>query len=216
MFQIDTHGIYRVREWEHFSWLDHGFGTRTSAPWPPSPLISLKQIHSAEYLVVEGGEGCAGSADALISATPGLYLSVRTADCLPLLIADERNRAIAAVHAGWRGSAAQIAVRAVEALRMRFSSRPEDLHVAIGPGICGNCYTVGKDVADQFRSGLPCPGDRVDLEQVNRLQLIEAGVQPLRIQGGAPCTFCQPDQLHSHRRGSTGRMVSAIALRPAK
>jgi YfiH family protein len=132
---------------------------------------------------------------------------------------DERLRAIAAVHAGWRGTVQQIAARAVEALAARYSSRPEDLVVAIGPGICGKCYTVGAPVAVQFQAWFPERTDldrvtTVDLTEANRRQLVAAGVPEGRICTGAPCTCCRSEEFYSHRRsgGKPGRMISAIGI----
>jgi YfiH family protein len=144
--------------------------------------------------------------------TPGSYLTIRTADCIPILLVDERLRAVAAVHAGWRGTAQGIAGVAVRALGERFQSRPQDLLAAIGPGICGKCYEVGPEVASQF--GL-AGRVKLDLTEVNRRQLMDAGLDSSRIFANAPCTFCCPGEFHSWRRDhvKTGRMVAAVAIR---
>lgn len=220
MFYKDTRPVYRLRELDALAWLDHGFGTRLAGSWTPGPLATLRQVHSNLCVCADGAAGCLGQGDALLSRTPGRYLGIRTADCLPLLIADERLHVVAAVHAGWRGTAASIAVKAVEAMAERFSSRPEDLIVAVGPGICGKCYTVGPDVAGKFRHWFPERSDleretTLDLAEANRRQLIAAGVPAGRIHTGAPCTLCQAEDFHSHRRspGKAGRMLSAIAIR---
>lgn len=219
MFYKDTRQVYRLSQLDQFQWLDHGFGSRLSGAWVSGPLATLRQIHSDLCVCADGAAGCLGQGDALVSNTPGHYLGVRTADCLPILIVDERQHAVAAVHAGWRGSAAGIAIRAVATLGERFSSRPEDLVVAIGPGICGKCYTVGPEVAATFQPWFPERSDldrqtTLDLEEANRRQLIAAGVLLSRIHAGAPCTFCQPAEFHSHRRdpGRAGRMLSAVAI----
>ncbi len=204
-------GVYRVRELDRFGWLQYGFGTRHARGWPPQPAAIVKQIHSNLCVVADGRPGVLGRADALITRSPGTWLAIRTADCVPMLYVDERLRAVAAVHAGWRGSAANIAAAAVAALCENFGTRPEDLNVAIGPAICGRCYEVGPEVAAQFDAA-----DHVDLAEVNRRQLIEAGVAPERIVAGAPCTKCHAEEFFSHRREpeNRGRMVSAIALAP--
>lgn len=125
----------------------------------------LRQIHSAlvwEALPREGAafrlgaqvptatETPTDAGDGLLSSTPGLLLTIRTADCVPILIADARLRVVAAVHAGWRGTAQRIAQRAVGEMRAQFQSRPEDLRAAIGPSIRGCCYEVGADVRETF------------------------------------------------------------------
>jgi YfiH family protein len=149
-------------------------------------------------------------------------LAVKTADCLPILIADVKRRAVAAVHAGWRGTAGGVVSRTVETLRRRFACRPEDLLVAIGPGIGKCCYEVGPEVAQRFRSLLPELGEIeggvwLDLAEANRRQLMTAGVRADRIWAARLCTCCLPEEFHSHRREPSGRarMWSVIGIRTA-
>ena len=119
------------------------------------PLVTLKQIHSDVIHVCDSApsESCRG--DALIAKRPGLLLAVQTADCVPTLLVDPRNRAIAAVHAGWRGTLARIVAKTVGAMQMHFASNPRDLLAAIGPSIGPCCYEVGTEVATQFLSQFP-------------------------------------------------------------
>jgi hypothetical protein len=155
-----------------------------------------------------------GEGDALVENAPGTVVAVRTADCIPILLVDERNRAVAAVHAGWRGTAAHIAHHAIAAMRERFGTRPPDLHAAIGPGIGKCCYEVGPEVAAQF-------GEQgrahIDLAASNRAQLIQAGVTPGRVYASNLCTMCRADEFHSFRRDreAAGRMHSFAGIRPA-
>jgi YfiH family protein len=220
VFYKDTGNVYRVAEMDRLPWLDHGFGTRLAGSWMPGPPAWVRQVHSARSMQADGVAGCLGTADCLVSASPGVYLTIRTADCVPVLLADERVHAIAAVHAGWRGTAQTIVQAAVRELRERFGSRPEDLFAAIGPSICAGCYEVGPEVASQFVEWFPERVDlagrtKLDLAETNRRQLIQAGVDPARTFSGAPCTSCQPAEFHSWRRDhvKTGRLVSAIAIR---
>ena len=152
----------------------------------------------------------AGEGDALVTAQARVPVSVRTADCYPILLADPRNFAVAAVHAGWRGTAAQIVVRTIEQMRARFGTDAADLRVAIGPGIGGCCYQVGVEVARQF--GLE-QAAKIDLAEMNHRLLVENGVAAERIQVLGGCTRCDGDLFHSFRRDkeSAGRMVSWIA-----
>ncbi len=115
-------------------------------------LISLKQIHSDVIHLFDAApaEPCRG--DASVTNRPGLLLSVQTADCLPILLVDKKRRAIAAVHAGWRGTLQRIVVKAIGKMQMQFKSKPADLLAAIGPSIGGCCYEVGTEVATQFLS----------------------------------------------------------------
>jgi copper oxidase (laccase) domain-containing protein len=127
VFYKDSSEIYRARPFEEYDWLVHGFGTR-NAKLPPD-LATVKQIHSTLCIAAEGRTGVLGQADALLENTPGRAVAVKTADCIPLLFADVRNRAVAAVHAGWRGTAGRIGPAALAAMRERFATKPEDLRV---------------------------------------------------------------------------------------
>src|ERR1700730_975644 len=115
-----------------FDWLEYGFGTRHSI-WNVDTLSTVRQIHSARVVTAEGKAGCLGKGDALISDTPGVRLAVKTADCFPILLADPAHRAVAAIHAGWRGAAKKVVDAVIGEMRERFHSEPSDLHAAIGP-----------------------------------------------------------------------------------
>jgi hypothetical protein len=212
VFYKDSRQIYRVPELDSLDWLVHGFGTRLSAvPSQFGNLATLKQVHSATCVLAEGRSGVLGPGDALLENTPGAVVAVKTADCLPILLIDERHRAVAAVHAGWRGAVARIAARAVEAMRERFGTEPADLHAAIGPGIGMCCYQVGPEVAAHFgRQGRA----HIDLSEATRSQLEDAGVPPARIYTSNLCTMCRPEEFHSYRRNkeAAGRMYSFAGL----
>ncbi|HTD43497.1 MAG TPA: peptidoglycan editing factor PgeF [Bryobacteraceae bacterium] len=191
------------------AWIDHGFGTRL-APLSQEGMASLKQIHSAVALVANQ-PGCAGDGDALLTNRPGLRLSVRTADCYPILLADSKNRAVAAVHAGWRGAADEIVAKTIAKMRTQFGTSPPDIVAAIGPGIGVCCYQVGAEVAQLF--GVEGAG-RVDLAAANRCQLIDAGVEDRHIDVLGGCTSCDAARFYSFRREKeqAGRMISYIGL----
>jgi YfiH family protein len=191
------------------AWVDHGFGTRNDA-LPQQNMASLKQIHSAVVWVAEQ-PGCAGEGDALVTGQPGVPVSIRTADCYPILLADERNRAVAAVHAGWRGTAARIVAETILQMHARFGTDARDLRAAIGPGIGACCYGVGAEVARQF--GLEEAG-RIDLAEMNHRQLVQAGVFEGHIDVLGGCTKCDARRFHSFRRDQerAGRMISFIGL----
>jgi len=188
-------------------WLDHGFGTRADSV-PQESMASLKQIHSGIVLLGEQ-IGCAGEGDALVTALAGVPVSIRTADCYPILLADNRNRAVAAVHAGWRGTAARIVIRTLEEMHRLYGTAAADVYATIGPGIGECCYEVGADVARQF--GLEA--GRIDLAAINRRQLLDAGVAEHSIDVLGGCTKCDAHLFHSYRRDqlAAGRMVSYIA-----
>jgi YfiH family protein len=215
VFYKDSRQVYRVGELDALDWLVHGFGTRLSdVPSLIGKLATLRQVHSATCVTAEGRFGVLGKGDALLENTPGSVVAVKTADCVPILLADERNHAVAAVHAGWRGAVARIAARAVDAMRGRFGTLPEDLHAAIGPGIGQCCYEVGPEVAAHF--GQEGRG-HVDLSGALRRQLEDAGVTPGRIYASNLCTMCRPEEFHSFRRDhqAAGRMYSFAGIRQA-
>jgi len=189
-----------------FDWLEHGFGTR-HAPVTQDQMASLKQIHSA--IVLDASlPRCVGEGDALVTAQSSLAVSVRTADCYPILLADSRTRIVAAVHAGWRGTTAGI-VRTAIAAMAAMGSVTEDIHAAIGPGIGVCCYEVGEDVACLF--GLDGRGN-IDLAAANRALLMETGVPEANIDVLGGCTRCDAGRFHSFRRDQqrAGRMISYI------
>jgi len=236
----EANGLIQVESWRAKTWLVHGFTTREAGDfatldaahgavkswgkaWGAGELTleSVRQTHSDRIHISEGAsaqDADLPEADAILTRSQGSLISVRTADCLPLLFVDETRRALAAVHAGWRGTAQQITQRAVERMRDEFGSRPQDLEVAIGPGIGVCCYEVGPDVAEQFPASSIQHKQRahLDLAAENRRQLIESGVAPEQVQSAALCTCCRSDLFHSHRRdeASAGRMIAVIgALR---
>lgn len=199
--------IYQLCAFSQFDWLAHGFGTKLFQA--PDTITTMRQVHS-DIVVRVDEAGCATEGDALLSSTPGVVVGVKTADCLPILLVDERQHTVAAVHAGWRGTASQIALKTIQAM----NAHPEDLHAAIGPGIGGCCYEVGPEVAARF--GIEGRA-RIDLADINRRQLLSAGIAAERIYVAGHCTFCHADQFHSFRRDreAAGRMFSFIGVRAA-
>jgi YfiH family protein len=211
-FYKDAGEIYRVSELEAFPWLIHGFGTRRAdIPAHFANLATLKQIHSSVCVPAGGRAGQIGEGDALLENTPGAVVAVKTADCIPILLIDPLHRAVAAVHAGWRGTVSHIARNAVEAMSQRFGSDPNDLHAAIGPGIGECCFAVGPEVAAEFgRTGRV----HIDLTLENQGQLLHAGVTPERIYASNLCTQCLSDDFHSFRRDreASGRLFSFVGI----
>ncbi len=174
----------------------------------------LEQVHGSE--IVHLDDWHAGiAADGAWTDRPGQVAVVLTADCLPVLLADEAGSVAAAVHAGWRGLAAGILERAVSTLPV-----PGDaLHAWIGPAICGACYQVGADVRDAFLADDPAAAGafrpdasrwRADLKSIAAARMARKGV---RVHDAGRCTCCEPDTFYSHRRdATTGRMASVIWL----
>ncbi|HEX4077121.1 MAG TPA: peptidoglycan editing factor PgeF [Candidatus Acidoferrales bacterium] len=125
-------------------------------------VVTLRQFHSDVIHRVDRADAADASngaeqpkADALFTREPGVLLAVQTADCIPVLLADPKQRAVAAIHSGWRGTLARIAAKTLGRMQMEFGTRPEDVIAAIGPGIGGCCYEVGSDVAREFHSQFP-------------------------------------------------------------
>ena len=196
-------------------WVWHGFGTRLSAGWP-GDYTQVKQIHSDIVFAAEEQRGCIGEGDALISSTPGQRIGIRTADCVPLLLADAARPVVAAVHAGWRGTVAQIARKAVMRMQEAYGSDPARIHAAMGPAIGACCFEVGAEVAEQFTPWFTDAKNltHVNLAEANYRQLLGAGLLPEHIDDPRLCTACDSRRFHSFRRDreQSGRMVAAIGI----
>ena len=165
----------------------------------------------------EGGQ-CVFDTDALATDVPGQAIVTYHADCFPLLFLDSARGVVAGAHAGWRGALAGVAIQTVQALHLAYGSEPDELDVLIGPGICGRCYQVGHEVADQFIARYDREarylrtegGDvRLDIAAVLHLQLEDEGVAPDRIQSPGWCTR-EEERWFSHRAGRPGRFLSVV------
>ena len=119
------------------------------------PLITMRQFHSDVIHRIATQCAEAPSGDALITNAPGLLLAVQTADCVPILLADTKRHAVAAIHAGWRGTLARIVLKTLGRMRMEFGSQARDVVAALGPAIGQGCYEVGADVAQAFATQFP-------------------------------------------------------------
>ena len=195
-------------------------------------LVTARQVHSDRVCVVTACEAGRGGldresrlpdTDAMVTADAGVCLMVLSADCVPILLYDPVKRVVGAVHAGWRGSAAQIVVATVEVMREQFGCSPGDLLAGIGPSIGRCCFEVGEEVAVCFRRLFPeavvfagkHPGKfQVDLWEANRRELMEAGLKPEHIEVAGMCTVCHPGRFFSYRRDgqAAGRVGAGIGL----
>lgn len=196
-------------------------------------LAEVTQVHGARVVDADAFfDGLADlrreEADALIASRAGLAVGVRTADCVPILVADPRSGAVAAVHAGWRGAVANIVGQAVDAMIARDPAvSPSRLVAAIGPHIRGASFEVGDEVVAAVREamrvaggseeGLVLEGSRphVELSCLIRAQLRARGIAEAHIEDVAGDTFAEPARFHSYRRdgASSGRMLSVIVAR---
>ena len=197
-------------------------------------LTGCWQVHGVDVRVVHSEDearpkpGVLGDddyCDALISNTRHVLLAVKTADCVPILIADSVSGAFAAVHAGWRGTSGSIVKHAIKKLEHEFGARPEKIVAAIGPAACTCCYEVGAEVISVFKERFSESDKlftatkeghaRIDLHQANRDQLIDAGVPAERIHVAPFCTMDRNDLFFSYRQekqkhGRVGRLMSVI------
>jgi YfiH family protein len=199
-------------------------------------LAGCWQVHGADVRLInslteakpaEDARGDTIYCDAIVSNAARVLAGVKTADCVPILLGDPRTGAFAAVHAGWRGTLAAIAIKTLQRMREQYDSKPPEVLIAIGPAAGSCCYEVGAEVIDGFRTGFPTQelftetraGHAcIDLLKANREQLVSAGVEPERISVAPLCTMCRTDLFFSYRReksvqGKVGRLMSVIGRR---
>lgn len=188
----------------------HGTETRLIS----RDFLSLGQ--ATQQMILEG-------VDALMTDVPGVCIGVSTADCIPIIIYDPEHRATAAIHAGWRGTVARIAVKAVTEMRLAYGSRPEALLAVIGPGISLDAFEVGDEVYDEFASvgfDMAAISRReakwhIDLKECNRLQLVSLGIMPRNIQVSGICTYNNYTDYFSARRlgAQSGRIFTGTIIK---
>ena len=204
----------------------------------PEDFVLTQQTHSINVRRVgrdDRGKGIFRKrdytdVDALMTDEEGVILSAFSADCVPILFYDKGHRAIASCHSGWRGTHGRILARVIEAMQREFSSKPEEIYIAIGPSICKNCYEVSEDVGEAFLDAFPalkevkknaCPIERVseekfhiDLWELNRIIALECFIPPENISISGYCTMENPDLFFSHRfsQGKRGVQGAFIGL----
>ncbi len=185
-------------------------------------IFTVSQVHSDRIVIIDSADTASEDvkpfeADAIITDIQGISIGILTADCVPLLFLDSRNKVVAAVHAGWKGTASKIASKTIKMMIERFESRPQEIRAAIGPAIGACCYEVGQEVIDAvgYRGNASAQREGkwyLDLSKANLLQLQEMGVADIDVSG--ICTSCRTDLFFSHRKemGKTGRQLSFISL----
>jgi YfiH family protein len=190
-----------------------------------SSFVSVSQVHGDEVYVVKEKRDINWQtsserieADSLITNIPEVVLTVLTADCPPILLFDLKERAVGAVHSGWRGTEKSIVKRTVESMYREYATESENLVVGIGPSIRGCCYEVGGEVAERFKSypsAVKKEGDRyfLDVATVCKKQLLSLGVKRESIETIPICTSCDKENFFSYRRDKcSGRFMSCISL----
>jgi YfiH family protein len=200
----------------------------------PEDVVNARQTHSDIVLQVGRKDcqklttpGVSPECDGLITNEPGVALFVSTADCTPILLWDSKTGAVGAVHAGWRGTAADIAGKAVKAMTQAFGSDPQDIHAAIGPNLGVCCFETDADVPEAMIETFGeaaqkwiYPKDNkfyVNLKEINALALSRAGVRHIEIS--ADCTMCLHHKYWSHRytrgnRGAQGAIILCKEVQP--
>ena len=200
-------------------------GLKQAFGLPRITIITAKQVHGNAILKISSvTDKQAGVGDGLMTDASNLCVGVMAADCVPILFVEPARKIAAAVHAGWRGTAAGIAPRAVARMRETYGVDPAALHVAMGPSIGPCCYEVGPEVEAQITvnwraelKGAWTPDGakgRLDLRALNEAQLLGAGISRSYIQKVGPCTACTIDTYFSYRKeGRTGHQLSFIGWR---
>lgn len=200
----------------------------------PYEVVQAHQTHTAEVAIIdrpditrEELEGI----DAMVTNVTGVAIGVRTADCIPVLLYDPAHRAVAAIHAGWRGTVADISAAALQVMAQQYGTSPTDLVAQIGPGIGPDSFQVGEEVVEAFaEAGFPLPliytyrglrvensmegGHHLDLWKANRWLLERAGVPSSSIRVAGICTYASNDRFFSARREGIRcpRIISSICL----
>lgn len=192
-------------------------------------LVHGKRVH----LVEEADYGCGAvrpstlmETDAVITNQPGVTLCATFADCVPLFFIDEKNHAIGLAHSGWRGTVQKIGLETVREMKRYFGSEQRDILAAIGPCICGDCYEIGTEVAEEFMTAFDAAEEKgilrkkspekylLDLRKANEQVFLEAGILPENITISDVCTCCNPELLFSHRatRGQRGALGAFLGI----
>ena len=231
--KLDSNSFFSIPEWENIPFIVHGFGDKS---WEKKDLdghlrlqnfkpVFLHQIHSDILHIVNGVPGEMLSGDALLTDKSGLLLVIKTADCLPVLIADPYKKVVAAIHCGWKSTSQRLAQKVVRRLEEHYQCDPSSLLVALGPCIGKDCYEVGEDVRQEFEArgfkedvflSHPLFGKYyLDLRLSIKHQLMDGGVMGSNIAMVDLCSHCEENLLSYRRSPQTeGRMLSFIGLTP--
>ena len=191
-------------------------------------FVTANQTHSNHVCIInkiemqgwERMEDAVEDCDALVTDRENVIVTILTADCVPILLYDPVKRVVAAVHAGWKGTEGEIVVKTIDIMKRRFNSNPSDILVGVAPAIGKCCYEVGEDVASHFSAypdAMEQNGEKymLDLPEINKTQMIAAGILEEHIEMSGICTACKVETFFSYRReqGCSGRFMSMIGLR---
>lgn len=188
----------------------------------PAQMAWSKQVHGDQVRLVTAPGGAEGF-DALITNQPDILLGVSVADCTPILVYDAKQKAVAAIHAGWRGTAAQIVLKTLKRMGTEYGSVGSDCYAYVGTCIDECSFETGPEVAEVFaekfkRFDAVRQKHFIDLKSANQQQLLDWGVPAAQIQVSAFCTVRNKADYFSHRaeRGVTGRMLAVIGIKSAQ
>lgn len=201
----------------------------------PEDIVCSSQTHTSNVRVMtekDRGNGVTRpgvyeDVDGMITDVPGMVLATFYADCVPLYFVDPVHRAVGLSHSGWRGTAAGIGRVTVRKMQETYGTRPEDIRSAIGPSICQECYEVSEDVILEFRDAFPKENWKdlfyrkengkyqLNLQEANRLIMMDAGIPAENISLPGICTCCNPEFLFSHRasKGRRGNLGAFLGIR---
>ena len=197
---------------------------------PLEQFLVLNQVHGDDIFVIKPQGSYFSSRDelnydAIITCRTNLAICIKTADCVPVFIVDKVQKVIAAVHAGWRGTALGISAKVIRLMQHQYGSLPQDILAAIGPSIGRCCYEVDNVTAEAFgaqknkESFLFPKASRskwmVDLPEANRRQILDCGIPETNIELSGYCTMCNQDIFFSHRGagGITGRQINFMMIK---
>lgn len=191
---------------------------------PESQLFFPSQVHKTNIVQVSRAtpKEALLETDALITNENGLCIAVMSADCVPILLYDRKNRAVGAVHSGWRGTVARILEKTLKEMQKAFGTRGEDLIACIGPSVCQDSYEVGAEVVQEVEQSfkeastllLPQANNKakLDLWKANMLQLQAFGVEEAQVEIADLCTIKNNESFFSARKGDSGRFAAGIML----
>lgn len=178
-------------------------------------VVHARQVHEADvraHLAPHAGLNLVEPCDGHTTAEPGVLLTVAIADCVPVFLVNIRTRMVGMLHAGWRGAAAGVLERGIDA--MPGGPQFADLRVHFGPAICGACYEVGPEVFEALAEKRPAAPRPLDLRGVLAHRAVAAGVHAEHVTVSRHCTRCTGSELFSHRGGDRGRQVGYLGVRP--
>ena len=231
MFEEATPGLFHffgTRQGPQYGGSNGELGTVRAAAPQFSKVLSVRQVHGTEALILDHpvrvGEKFDAGWDAIVTNQQGLLVTVRTADCVPVMLASPHHRVVAAVHAGWRGAVQGIVPKTLEAMRARFGCTMDSIHMAIGPSAGPCCYEVDQAVIDPIQkicsnwqtvlNLTDMQRGQLDLKGFVRQQAVASGINPDHVHALGLCTICRGDLFFSYRREGKmhGTMVSGIML----